>query len=81
VCICCICCSCCICDVARMRCCVCISCVRVVYAILYTGWYIECCANIAYVVLGIDDVMYMMDMRCCVHTVLCTCWIFSAVYR
>jgi len=27
--------------------------------------------NVAYAVLGIDGSMYMLDMRCCVHMVLC----------
>jgi len=36
--------------------------------------------NVAYAVVGIDGVMYMMDMQCCVHIVLCTCWICSVVY-
>ena len=34
---------------------------------------------IAYVVLGIDGVMYMLDMRCCVHIVLCACWMCGVV--
>ena len=37
--------------------------------------------NITYVVLGINGVMYMLDMQCYVHIVLCACWICSVVYR
>ena len=33
--------------------------------------YIWCCVHIAYVVLGIDGSMYMLDMQRCVHIALC----------
>ena len=30
--------------------------------------------------LGIDVTMYMLNMQCCVHKMLCTCCISSAMY-
>ena len=42
--------------------------------------YISLFVHISYLVLGIDGVMYMLDMQCCVHMVLCTCCICSAMY-
>lgn len=76
----CICCTCWIYDVVHMWFCVYIACVHFVYAMLCTGWYRKCCVNITYAVLGIDAAMYVMDMECGVHMVLCTCWICSIVY-
>ena len=63
-----------------MRFCIYIECVHVIYEILCTGWYRYCCVNVAYAVLGIDGAMYIMDMWCCVHMVMCACWICSVVY-
>ena len=34
---------------------------------------------IAYAVPGINNVVYMLDMQCCVHIMLCTCWICGVV--
>jgi len=31
--------------------------------------------NVAYSVLGIDGAMYMLDIWCCVHVILCAWWI------
>jgi len=57
---------------------------NVVYVVLCTydvvcKLHIWCCVYITYVVLGIDGVTYMLDMRCCVHIVLCACCICDVV--
>ena len=36
--------------------------------------------NIAYAMLGIDGVMYMLDMQCCVDIVLYAWWICNVVF-
>lgn len=72
-------CTCFIFDVVRMQCGVYIVCEHV-YAMLCTGWYKQCCVNISYAILSIDGAMYMLDMQCCVHRVLCTCCICSVMY-
>ena len=58
---------------------------NVVYVVLYTYdvvslLYIWHWVYITFVVLDIDGAMYMLDMRCCVHIILCTCWISNVVY-
>jgi len=42
--------------------------------------YIWFSMHVGYAVLCMDDVMYMLDMQCCVWMVLCKCWICSAMY-
>jgi len=42
--------------------------------------YIWCCVYITNVVLGIDGAMYMLDMHCGVHIIVCACWICDVVY-
>lgn len=69
-------------DVQYHYCLYVVNIVHVVPMMLYTCGvkYIWCCVHIIYAVLCTDGVVGMLDMRCCVQMVLCTCWICNVVY-
>ena len=39
-----------------------------------------CCENIVYAILCTYGTVHMLDMWCCVHIVLCACWICCVMY-
>jgi len=36
--------------------------------------------HVGYAMICTYRIVHMMDMKCCVHMVLCACWICSVVY-
>ena len=59
-------------------CCLCSVMYKMVQIVLYECYifnteYRWCCVHVGYVVFCTYCNVYMMDMRCCVHMVLCAC--------